>query len=206
MSFFSRWVIFLIEAAKLQNNYDICKLFEPPGANLRYETVVRASMTAISQKLNGIYSVADLLHMVKSVKQRMTVDAHPHKQLMKILISVEDVCCSDLRLSSRKTDRLMVRYSVSEDIDAVKFIEHIGIVVLNLCRRTGLVGEYSEKNLPGGTILRIGEHIFPHPKLHFCKKFMMGVLASSVQTVESLGDYSRTIPATGNIEYASSQY
>ena len=26
-------------AAKLQNNYDICKLFEPPGANLRYETV-----------------------------------------------------------------------------------------------------------------------------------------------------------------------
>lgn len=134
MSFFSRWVIFLIEAAKLQNSYDICKLFEPPEANLRYETVVRASMTAISQKLNGIYSVADLLYMVKSVKQRMTVDAHPHKQLMKILISIEDVCCSDLRLSSRKTDRLMVRYSVSEDIDAVKFIEHIGIVVLNLCR------------------------------------------------------------------------
>lgn len=91
-------------------------------------------MTAISQKLNGIYSVADLLHMIKSVKQRMTVYAHPHKQLMKILISIEDVCCSDLGLSSRKTDRLMVRYSVSEDIDAVKFIEHIGIVVLNLCR------------------------------------------------------------------------
>ena len=64
----------------------------------------------------------------------MAIDAHPHKQLMKILISIEDVCCSDLRLSSRKTDRLMVRYSVSEDIDAVKFIEHIGIILLHLCR------------------------------------------------------------------------
>lgn len=68
MSFFSRWVLFLIAAAKLQNSYDICKLFEPSEANLRYETVVRASMTAISTKLNGIYPVADLLHMVKSIK------------------------------------------------------------------------------------------------------------------------------------------
>ena len=100
----------------------------------------------------------------------------------------------------------MVCYSVSEDIDAVKLIEHIGIVILNICRRTGLVREYSEKDLSRGTILRVGEHILPDSELHFCKKFMMGVLASSVQTVESLGDYSRTIPATGNIEYASSQY
>lgn len=195
-----------VTAAKLRNGFDICKFFEPRRANLRNQAVLLASKTAISQKLNGIYSVADLLHMVKSIKQRMTVDAHPHKQFMKILISIEDVRGSDLGLSSRKTDRLMVRYSVSEDIDAVKFIEHIGIVILNLCRRTGLVREYSEKNLPGGTILRIGEHIFLHSELHFCKQFMMGVLTISVQTVESLGDYSRTIPTTGNIEYASRQY
>ncbi len=39
-----------------------------------------------------------------------------------------------MRLSSRKTDRFMVCYSVSEDIDTVKFIEHISIVVLHLCR------------------------------------------------------------------------
>lgn len=32
---------------------------------------------------------------------------------------------------------------------------------------------------------------------------MMGVLAISVKTVESLGDYSRTVPAAGNVEYAS---
>ena len=111
-----------------------------------------------------------------------------------------------MRLFFRKTDGLMVRYSVSEDIDAVEFIEHIGIVVLNLSRRTGFVREYSEKNLPGGTILRIGKHIFPDSELHFCKKFMMGVFAISIQTVESLGYYSRTIPTTGNIEYASRQY
>lgn len=53
---------------------------------------------------------------------------------MQVLISVENINGTDLGLSSRKTDRLMMRYSVAEDIDAVKFIEHIGIVVLHLCR------------------------------------------------------------------------
>lgn len=72
--------------------------------------------------------------MVKSIKQRMAVYAHPHKQLMQVLISVEDIGGTDLGLSSRKADGFMVRYSVSEDIDAVKFIEHIGIVVLNFYR------------------------------------------------------------------------
>lgn len=72
--------------------------------------------------------------MIKSIKQRMTVDTHPHKQLMQVMIGIEDVGCANLWLSSRKTDRLMVRYSVSEDIDAVKLIKHIGIIVLNLCR------------------------------------------------------------------------
>ena len=72
--------------------------------------------------------------MVKSIKQRMAIDTHPHKQLMQVLISVEDIGGADLGLSSRKTDRFVVRYSISKDIDAVKFIEHIGIVVLHLCR------------------------------------------------------------------------
>lgn len=53
---------------------------------------------------------------------------------MQVLISVEDIGVADLGLSSRKADGFMVRYSVSEDIDAVKFIEHIGIVVLNFYR------------------------------------------------------------------------
>lgn len=144
--------------------------------------------------------------MVKPVKQRMTVDAHPHKQLMQVLISVEDVGCTDLRLSSRKTNRLMVRYSVSKDIYAIKFIKHIRIIVLNLRRGTWLIREYPQKNLTGGAILRISKHILPDSELHFCKKFMVSILAISVQTVESLGDYSRTIPTTGNIKYASCHY
>lgn len=53
---------------------------------------------------------------------------------MQVMTGIEDVGCANLWLSSRKTDRLMVRYSVSEDIDAVKLIKHIGIIVLNLCR------------------------------------------------------------------------
>lgn len=101
---------------------------KPQTSILRYEDVLR------TKRLHGAYSVADLLHMVKSIKQRMTIYTHPHKQLMQVLISVENISGTNLGLSSRKTDRLMVRYSVSEDIDAVKFIEHIGIVVLHFCR------------------------------------------------------------------------
>ena len=89
---------------------------------------------ATSIKSYCVYSVADLLNMVKPIKQRMAVYTHPHKQLMQVLISVENVGCADLGLSPCETDRLMVGYSVPEDIDAIKFIEHIGIVVLNLCR------------------------------------------------------------------------
>lgn len=66
--------------------------------------------------------------------------------------------------------------------------------------------EYSEKNLSGGTILRVGKHILPYSELHFCEEFMMSVLAISVQSIKSLVDYSRTIPTTGNIKYASCQY
>ena len=63
----------------------------PGGPICVMKPFLRASMKAISTKLNGIYSVADLLHMVKSIKQRMAVNSHPHKQLMKILISIEDI-------------------------------------------------------------------------------------------------------------------
>lgn len=63
----------------------------PGGPICVMKPFLRASMTAISTKLNGIYSVTDLLHMVKSIKQRMAVNAHPHKQLLKILIGIEDV-------------------------------------------------------------------------------------------------------------------
>lgn len=103
----------------------------------------KAARPALFLKLYCVYPVANLLYMVKSIKQRMAVDSHPQKQLMQVLIGVEDIGGTDLMLSSRKTDRFMMRYSVSEDIDAVKFIEHIGIVVLDFCGRTRLVREYS---------------------------------------------------------------
>lgn len=35
---------------------------------------------------------------------------------------------------------------------------------------------------------------------------MVSIFAISIQTIESLADYSRTIPATGNIKYATCQY
>lgn len=72
--------------------------------------------------------------MVKAIKQGMTIDAHPHKQLMQILIDIENVCCTDLRLPPRKTYRLMMGYTIPQNIDSIKFVEHIGIVVLYLSR------------------------------------------------------------------------
>lgn len=71
--------------------------------------------------------------MIKSIKQRMAVYPHPHKKLVQVLISIEDVCSADLRLFPGKTYRLMVGYAVSQNVDAIKFVEYIGIIVLNLC-------------------------------------------------------------------------
>lgn len=72
--------------------------------------------------------------MVKAIKQGMTIDAHPHKQLMQILIDIENVCGADLRMPPRKTYRLMVGYTIPQNIDSIKFVEHIGIVVLRIGR------------------------------------------------------------------------
>lgn len=85
-------------------------------------------------KLHRIDPVANLLYVVKSVEQRMAVNTHPHKKFMQILVGVENVRRADLRLSSGKTYRFMVRDAVAQNIDAVKFVEHIGVVVLDFSR------------------------------------------------------------------------
>ena len=141
--------------------------------------------------------------MVKSIKQGMTIDAHPHKQLMQILIDVENVCGTDLRLPPRKTYRLMVGYTIPQNIDSIKFVEHVGIVVLYLGRRTWLIREYAEKNLPRSAILRIGKHIFPDAELHFGEKLMMGVFTVTAKTIISLADNSCAVSAAWNVKYAS---
>lgn len=86
--------------------------------------------------------------MVKSIKQGMTIDAHPHKQLMQILIDVENVCGTDLRLPPRKTYSLMVGYTISQNIDSIKFVEHVGIVYCTSADERGLFGNMRRRICP----------------------------------------------------------
>lgn len=60
-------------AAKLQNSYDICKLFEPPGANLRHEAVLMGS----NPRFELVYLGADPTDVVQSIKEGIAVNIHP---------------------------------------------------------------------------------------------------------------------------------
>ncbi len=69
--------------------------------------------------------------MVKTIQQRMAVYSHPHEKFVKCLIRIEDIDSADARLTAGETDRLMVGDAVAQDVDAVKLIEHEGVVILN---------------------------------------------------------------------------
>lgn len=61
----------------------------------------------------------------------MAVYPHPHEQLVKCLILIEDIDSADARLTAGKTDWLMVGYTVAQNVDAAKLIEYESVVVLN---------------------------------------------------------------------------
>ena len=61
----------------------------------------------------------------------MTVNAHPHKQFVESLVGVQYVRCTNFSLATRKTDRFMMSYAVTENVDSIEFVEDIGIIVLD---------------------------------------------------------------------------
>lgn len=61
----------------------------------------------------------------------MAIYPHPHKQLVKCLISIEYICSAYAWLTASEADRLMMSYAISQNVDAIKFIEHESVVVLN---------------------------------------------------------------------------
>ena len=69
--------------------------------------------------------------MVKTIQQGMAVYPHPHEKFVKCLIRIEDIDSADARLTASETNRLMVGYAVSQDVDSVKLIEHESVVLLN---------------------------------------------------------------------------
>lgn len=96
--------------------------------------------------------------------------------------------------------------AVSQYVDAVKFIEHEGVVVLALCGGARLVWENRKQAAPNGTILWVGKHIFPNTKLHLGKEFGVGVIVIALQSTVSLANNVRTIATAGNIKYAARLY
>ena len=96
--------------------------------------------------------------------------------------------------------------AVSQYVDAVKFIEHEGVVVLALCGGARLVWENSKQTAPYGSVLRIGKHIFPYTKLHLGKEFGVGVTVIALQSTVSLANNVRTIATTRNIRYSARLY
>ena len=61
----------------------------------------------------------------------MTINAHPHKKFVKRLIGVQYVGCTNFRFATCKTDRFMMSYAVTENVDSIELVEDISIVVLN---------------------------------------------------------------------------
>lgn len=100
----------------------------------------------------------------------------------------------------------MVSDAVSQYIDAVKFVEHEGIVILALGCGAGLIGENSEQTTPYGTVLRIGKHIFPNAELHLGKEFGVSVTVIALQSTVSLADNIRAVATSRNIEYTARLY
>lgn len=82
--------------------------------------------------------------MVKAVKERMTINSHPHKQFVDCVICVKNVGCADCGLTFGKAYRLMVCNAIPKDIDAVQLIKHKGVVILNIYRGTRFVWENCE--------------------------------------------------------------
>lgn len=100
----------------------------------------------------------------------------------------------------------MVSDTVSQYVDAVKFVEHEGVVVLALGSGARLVWKNSEQTAPYGTVLWICKHIYPNAKLHLGKEFGVGVTVIVLQSTVCLADNIRAVAASRNIEYAPRLY
>lgn len=156
--------------------------------------------------LQFIDFTADQLNMVKAIQQRMAVYSHPKKQCMKSLVCVEDVGSIDFRPSKSETYRFVMSYTVSQDIDAIQFIKHECIVVLNTIRGAWFIREDCKQTVPGCVILWIGKHVFPYSELHFGKQFGMSITTSIIQAPICPSNYVCSALTPSIVENASWQY
>ena len=50
---------------------------------------------------------------------------------MEVFISIQNVSDANLRLVLQKTYRFMMSNAVAQYVDAVEFVEHVGIIILH---------------------------------------------------------------------------
>ena len=97
--------------------------------------------------------VADSFHVVKTIEERLAVDAHPREKGLDFLILVEDEPCIDDGLLQEKADGLVVGDAIAEGVNLVKFVENVRVVVLHLRRGTGFVGKDAEQGAARNAVL-----------------------------------------------------
>ena len=119
--------------------------------------------------------VADSFHVVKTIEERLAVDAHPREKGLDFLILVEDEPCVDDGLLQEEADGLVVGDTVTESVNLVKFIENVRVVVLHLRRGTGFVGKDAEQGAARNSVLHGREHVFPDAKLKAGEQFGVGI-------------------------------
>ena len=88
--------------------------------------------------------VADSFHVVKTIEERLDVDAHPREKGLDFLILVEDEPCVDDGLLQEEADGFVVGDTVAKSVNLVKFVENVRVVVLHLRRGTGFVGKLQD--------------------------------------------------------------
>ena len=73
-------------------------------------------------------------HLVESIKHGTAIDIHPSKERLYLEILRSDITRVNSWLAQIEADGFVVRQSVAQRVHLVQFVEHIGLVVLNLCR------------------------------------------------------------------------
>lgn len=113
--------------------------------------------------------------MVKTIEERLAVDAHPREKGLDFLILVEDEPCIDDGLLQEEADGFVVGDTVTESVNLVKFVKNVRVVVLHLRRGTGFVGKDAEQGAARNAILHGREHVFPDAKLKAGEQFGVGI-------------------------------
>jgi len=108
--------------------------------------------------------------MVEAIEHSWRVDIHPlkeghHSGIMRQSIS---------RVNANgitETDGFVMGDAIADIVDEIEFVENVVVIVLNLGRRTRLVGKCPQKHSTCQAIMSVGVEILPNAELHSGQQF-----------------------------------